>query len=132
MGVLKTSLARQTITLYNEFESKKDMYGGLERNKILLAIRCDRTRPGLNFDETKTASDMPSSSGRRLLIASDVAEEQVCRSFDVPGAFLRAPRNHNVMIVMGQPPRSTGKQQRPEMVCVLKQAMPGENVTNQL
>lgn len=79
------------------------MYGELERRKVRLAIRGDRMRPGLDFDETKTASHMSSQSGRRLIIAAGVAEDHFFRYFDVSGAYLRATRNPNLRVVMSQP-----------------------------
>lgn len=56
------------------FKAKPNMYGGLHRYKVRCAIRGDRMRPGIDFDETRTASYMPSQAGRRLLMAACVAE----------------------------------------------------------
>ena len=68
------------------YKAKTNQYGGLERHKARLAIRGDRMRPGIDFDETRTASHMPSQAGRRLLILAGVAEGHSFRSLDVPGA----------------------------------------------
>lgn len=55
------------------FKAKTSIYGELERHKVRLAIRGDRMCPGLDFDETRTVSHMPSQSGRGPLIAAGVA-----------------------------------------------------------
>lgn len=56
------------------YKAKTNQYGGLERHKSILAIPGDRMRPGIDFEETRTASHMPSQAGRRLLILAGVAE----------------------------------------------------------
>lgn len=113
------------------FKSKTNMYGGLERHKVRLAIRGDRMRPGYDFDETRTASHMPTHAGRRLLLLGAVTEGHEIRSLDIPGAYMRSPSNPNLRIVMKQPPRSDGQYKAPGKVCVLRRAMPGDKSANQ-
>lgn len=48
------------------FHSKTNQCGGLEKHKVRCAIRRDRMRPGLHFDETRTASHMTPQAGRRF------------------------------------------------------------------
>ena len=88
-------------------------------------------RPNIDFDETRTASHMPSQAGRRLLIAACVAEGHVLQSWDVPGAYLRAPNNPNLRVVMKQPPRADGTLKAPGKICVLQRAIPGDKSANQ-
>lgn len=107
------------------FKANTNMYGGLDRHKVRLAISGDRMRPGLDFDKTRTASHLPSQAGRSLLISVGVSEGHVFRSLDVSGAYMRAPRNPNLRIVMAQPPRSNGTKKAPAKVCVLRRATPG-------
>lgn len=57
-----------------EFPTKKGIFGGLERQNVRCAIRGDRVRSGLDFDEMHTASHMSSQSERRLLFAAAAAE----------------------------------------------------------
>ena len=52
------------------FKAKTYMYGGLERHKVRCAIRGDRMRAGVDFDDMRTASHMPLQAGRRLLMAA--------------------------------------------------------------
>lgn len=62
---------------------------------------------------------------------SGVAEGHSFRSLDVPGAYMRAPNDPNVRVVMAQPTRSDGTQLHPGKVCLLRRAMPGEKSANQ-
>jgi hypothetical protein len=55
------------------------MYGGLERRKARCAIRGDCMRPGVEFDEMRTASHLPSQSGRRFLLAVVAADGAAVR-----------------------------------------------------
>lgn len=41
---------------------KTNQFGGPEKHKVRLSIRGDRMRPGIDFDETRTQSHMPSQS----------------------------------------------------------------------
>lgn len=75
-------------------------------------------RPGVGFDEMRTASHLPSQAGRRLLIASCLDEEHVLQSCDIPGFYLRAPNNPNIRVVMKKQPRSNETQVAPGKVCV--------------
>ena len=75
------------------FRSKTNQYGGLEKHKVRCAIRGDRMRPGLDFDETRTASHMPSQAGRRLLLAAAAAEGYAVESWDIPGAYMNSPND---------------------------------------
>lgn len=89
-------------------------------------------RPGVDFDGRRTASShMPSHAGRRLLIASRVAEGHVLQSWDIPGAYLSAPNSPNLRVVMKQPPRSSGTHIAPGKVCVSRRTMPGDKSANQ-
>lgn len=100
------------------FRAKTNAYGGLERCKVRCAIRGDRMRPGVDFDEKRTASHMPSQAGRRLLLAAAAAKGHAVASYDVPGAYPRAPNDPNHMVTMVQPPRSDGTMAAPRKICV--------------
>ena len=88
-------------------------------------------RSGIDFDETRMASHMPSQARRRLLIMAGVAEGHSFRSPDVPGAYLRAPNDPNIRVVMSQPKRADGTYTAPGKLCLLRRAMPGEKPANQ-
>lgn len=117
MNIWKLFAVWQTHTVCNDFQGKKNMYEGLERHKNRCAIRGVRMRPGINFYETSTASCMPSQFGRRLLIAACaytlISEGPVIQSWDIFGAYLRAPNNPNLRVLMKQPPWSSGTQKAP-------------------
>lgn len=103
----------------------------MERHKARLAISGDKIRPGLDFDETRTASHMPSQAVRRLLLAAGVAKGHVFQSLKVPGAYMRAPNKPNIRIGIEQPPRSNGTKKAPGKVCVLRRAMAVDKSANQ-
>eukprot|EP00173_Palmaria_palmata_P004417 Plantae.Rhodophyta-Palmaria_palmata.ctg5955.p1 GENE.Plantae.Rhodophyta-Palmaria_palmata.ctg5955~~Plantae.Rhodophyta-Palmaria_palmata.ctg5955.p1 ORF type:complete len:296 (+),score=29.01 Plantae.Rhodophyta-Palmaria_palmata.ctg5955:187-1074(+) len=110
---------------------KTNQFEGSEKHKVRLSIREDRMRPGIDFDETRTQSHMPTQSGRRLLVLAGVAEGHSFRSLDVPGAFMRAPNEPNIRVVMAQPTRSNGTPLHSGKICLLRRAMPGEKSANQ-
>jgi hypothetical protein len=60
-------------------------------------------RPGVDFDEMRTASHMPSQSGRRFLLAEAAAEGAAVQSWDVPGVYMRAPADPRYRVTMQQP-----------------------------
>lgn len=55
-------------------------------------------RLGVDLDEIRTASHMPSQAGRRLIFASCVAEGHVMKPWDIPGSYLRAPNKPNIVV----------------------------------
>lgn len=113
------------------FKAKTYIYGGLKRHKVQCAIRGHRMRPGVDFDDARTASHGPYQAGRRLLIAACVAEGHVMQSWDIHGAYLREPNNPTLRIVMKQPPKPSESQIAPGKVCALRRAMPGDKSANQ-
>jgi Reverse transcriptase (RNA-dependent DNA polymerase) len=113
-------------------KAKTNMYGGLERRKARCSIRGDRMRPGIDFDEMRTASHMPSQSERRFLLAVAAAEGAVVQSWDVPGAYMRAPADPRYRVTMRQPPSFDGTLAAPCKVCVIRRAMPGAPDANAL
>lgn len=88
------------------FKAETNFYEGFEKHKITSAIRSDRMRKGLDFDESRTASRMPSQSERRLLLAAAAAQRYVLQSWDIPGAFMRAPNDPRIKVTMIQPLRA--------------------------
>lgn len=112
------------------FKAKTNVYGGLERCKVRCAIRGDRMRPGLDFDETRTASHMPSQAGRRLLLSAAAAQDHSIASCDVPGAYMRAPNDPKYRVTMQQPPRADGSMTAPGKICVMRRAMQGDPAAN--
>lgn len=112
------------------FRTKTNLFGGLERHKVRCAIRGDRMQPGIDFDGTRTASHMPSQADRRLLLAAAAAQGYAVASWDVPGAYMRAPNDPRFRVTMKQPPRSDGTLAAPGMVCVMRRAMQGDPAAN--
>lgn len=90
------------------FRSKTNQYGGLEKHKVKSAIRGDRMRPGLDFDETRTASHIPSHAGRLMLLKSSGAQGYVVESCVVPGAYMNAPNYPRFRVKMKHLPMTNG------------------------
>jgi hypothetical protein len=77
-------------------------------------------RPGVDFDGMRTASHMPSQSGRRLLPAVAAAEGSAVQSWDIPGAYMRAPADPWYRVTMQKPPNFDGTLAAPGKVCVIR------------
>jgi hypothetical protein len=107
------------------YRAKTNQYGGLERRKARIALAGNRLRPGVDFDQRRTASHMPSQAGRRFLYAVAAAEGAAVHSWDVPGAYMRAPSDPRYRVTMRQPPNFDGSYAAPGKVCLLRRAMPG-------
>ena len=88
-------------------------------------------KPDMQFDQTRTASHMPSQAARRILLAAAVSDEHVIQSYDIPGAFMRAPNDPNIRVTMTQPPRADGTFKEPGKICVMRRAMQGDPAANQ-
>jgi hypothetical protein len=89
-------------------------------------------QPGVDFDEMRTASHMPSQSGRRFLLAVAAAEGAAAQSWDVLGAHMRAPADPWYRVTMQQQPNFDGTLAAPGKVCVIRRAMPGASDANAL
>lgn len=74
----------RTLPYIMTFRPKTNQYGGLKKHKVRCAIRGHRMRPGLDFDEKRTDSHMPSQAVRRLFLAAAAAEGYAVKSWDVP------------------------------------------------
>jgi Reverse transcriptase (RNA-dependent DNA polymerase) len=114
------------------YKARTNMFGGLERRKARCAIRGDRMRSGVDFDEMRTASHMPSQGGRRFLLAVAAAEGSAVQSWDVPGAYMRAPADPRYRVTRQQPPNFDGTLAAPGKVCVIRRALPGAPDANAL
>jgi hypothetical protein len=99
------------------YKAKTNTCGGLEHSKARCAIRGDRMRPGVDFDEMRNASHMTSKSGRRFLLAVAAAEGAAVKSWDVPGAYMRAPADPRYRVTMQQLPKVDGTLAAPGKVC---------------
>lgn len=108
------------------FKSKTSQYGVLEKHKVKCKIRGDRMRPGLDFDEARTASHMPSQAGRRLHLNAAAAQGYVVESWVVPGVYMNAPNDPRFRVTMRQPPMADVSYNEPGKVCLLRRAMPGD------
>lgn len=73
------------------YKTKANLYCELER--IRCAIRGDRMTPNIHFDGARSVSHMPSQAGRRLLVAAVAAEGYEIQSWDLPGAYMKAPND---------------------------------------
>lgn len=87
-------------------------------------------RPGVDFDETRTAFHMPSKARRQLLLSSAAAKGYVVKSWDVPGVYMNAPSDPMFRITMKQPPMADGSYKEPGKICVLRRAIPGDPTKN--
>lgn len=113
------------------FKAKTNQFGEIEKFKVRCAIRGDKMRPGKDFDETRTASNMPSQTARRLLIAGAVSDGHDVQFWDVTGAYMRASNNSNLRVTMVQLPRSDGTYKEPGKLCVMRRAMQGDPSANE-
>lgn len=73
---------------------------------------------------------MPSQAGLRMLLAAAAAESNAVASWDMPGAYMRAPNDPHFRLAMHQPPRADGTLSAPGKVCVRRRAMPGDPSAN--
>lgn len=108
------------IPYHISYKAKINQYGCLEKHKARLAMRGDRMRPGVDFEETRTTYQMPSQAGRCLLILAGVAEGHSFQSLDIYGAYMKSPNDPNLRVLMAQPKRSDGTCEKPEKVCFLR------------
>lgn len=109
-----------------DLKEKTNLYGGLERCKVRWVIRGDRTRKGHDFDETRTATHMPSQAGRRVLLAGAVANKQFIEIWDVLGAYMRSPGDPIFRMDMKQPPRPDVSFKAPGKIYLMRKAMQGK------
>jgi Reverse transcriptase (RNA-dependent DNA polymerase) len=90
------------------YELKTNTSEELERHKARCAIRGDRMRPGVDFDEMRTASRMPSQNGGRFLLAVAAVEGAAVQSWDVSGTYLLASADPRYRVTMQQQPKFDG------------------------
>jgi hypothetical protein len=106
------------------YKAKTNMYGGLERRKARYAVRGDGIPPGVDFDEMRTTSYLPSQSERRFLLAVAAAEGAAVQSWDVPGAYMRALADPRYRVTMQQSPNFDGTLAAPGKDSVIRRVMP--------
>jgi hypothetical protein len=75
---------------------------------------------------------MPSQAGRRLLLAWAASEGYSLQTWDVPGAYMRAPSDPNRRQTMHAPPEFDGRPSAPGKVAVMRRAMQGATDANAL
>jgi hypothetical protein len=114
------------------YKTKTNTYGGLESRKTRCAIRGDRMRPDVDFDEMRTAFHMPSQSGRRFMLAVAATESAAVQSWDIPGVYMRALADPRYRVTTQQPLNFDGTLAAPGKVCVIRRAMPGAPDANSL
>lgn len=90
------------------YKAKTNKCGGVDRHKARCAIRGDIMKPRQHFDQTRTASHMPSQAARRLLLSAAVSKGPVVQSYDIPGSYMRAQNDPNIRITMTLTPLSDG------------------------
>ncbi len=73
----------------------------------------------------RTAAQTPSHTARRLLYAEAARNREYIRSFDVPGAYLRAPTDPRYRVVMKQPRRADGTLTAPGNLVLILRAQQG-------
>lgn len=112
------------------FKAKNNIYRGLEKHKMGCAIRGNRMKKRMDFDKTRTASQIPSQSGRKQLIASAAAQGYEVQSWDIPGAFIRAPSDPRFRVIMTQPPLANGTYKETGKIYVIRRAMKGDPASN--
>lgn len=86
-------------------------------------------RTGLDFDEKRFASHMPSQAGQRLLLAVAAADGYIVESWDVLGAYMSVPNDQRFRVTMRRPPRADGTFKKPGIICVFRRAMQGDPAT---
>lgn len=113
-------------------KTKTDQDGNIQKYKARIAIRGDRMRPGIDFDQTATSAHMPSHAARRILLAVAAHQNASIQSWDVPGAYMRAPADPMRRQTMHPPPAFDGTPTAPGQVCVMDKAMQGGPDANAL
>lgn len=112
------------------FKAKTSMYGGLEKCKVISAIRGDQMTPGLEFGAARTESRITSRAARLLLLASESSQGYAVQSWNVPGAYMRAPNDPLFRLTMIRTPRADGMQKAPGMICLMRRAMQSDPAAN--
>jgi Reverse transcriptase (RNA-dependent DNA polymerase) len=107
------------------YKVKHDANGGYVKHKARCAIRGDLMEAGTEYDPLRTSSHTPSHTARRTLLAAAAAASHVVESWDVPGAFPRAPTDQRYRQTMKPPVYSDGTTHAPGRVCVMQRAMQG-------
>lgn len=107
------------------FKLKPTAQGRPGIRKARLSVRGDLMTPDREFNSTATSSHAPSHAGRRLMLASAAAMGYSVQSWDVPGAYPRAPSDPDYRQTMHQPSLFDGTFIAPGKICLIKRAMPG-------
>lgn len=107
------------------YKVKTDEQGDPERLKAGCAIRGDQMRAGVEYNPQGTASHTASHPARRLIVAAAAAKGHAMQSWDVPGAYPRAPCDPAHRQTMHQPPCFDGTYAAPGKICVIRRAMQG-------
>jgi hypothetical protein len=105
------------------FKTKRNEFGGIDKFKARIALRGDRLVPDRDYGPAATAAHMPSQAGRRLLLAWASSEGYSLQTWDVPGAYVRAPSDPNRRPTMHAPPEFDGRPFAPGKVAVMRRAM---------
>jgi hypothetical protein len=84
--------------------------------------------PGLEFDLARTSAHTPYPAAKRLLLAASAAAAaagHAIQSWDVPGAYPRAPADPNYRQTMQQLPNSDGSLRKPGHIAIMQKANQG-------
>eukprot|EP00171_Calliarthron_tuberculosum_P005367 IDg5367t1 len=112
------------------YKSKTNENGQLEMRKARCAVRGDLMRSGFDYNVDHISSHSPSPTAIRILLAEAAYNDHYLEAWDVPGAYMRAPRVvHNEpepRQTMSTPPWSSGAPtMQADQVAVADKAVPG-------
>jgi Reverse transcriptase (RNA-dependent DNA polymerase) len=107
------------------YTAKTDAVGALEKRSARCAVRGDRYKPNVHYDPMRTAAQTPSHTAQRLFYAAAAVSHEYIESYDVPGAYPRAPNDPKFRVVMRQPPRADGSLTHPGCNVLLSKAAQG-------
>lgn len=106
-------------------KAKTNQYSRLDKRKVRLEIRGDRTRPGTYSNGDETAAHRPSKAICRFLIAVAVVERHAIVTSDVPGVFMRAKCEPAYRQTMHQTPQWNDTYAAPRKIRVIQRAFNG-------
>ena len=95
------------------FRRKTDGDGNVTSHSVRYAARGDLMTPYVHFDPAHTSAQTPSHTAHRLMYAEAARRNEVLESYDVPGAYARAPADPRFKVRLHQPRRADGTYTKP-------------------
>lgn len=90
------------------FRRKTDGEGNIISHSVRYAARGDLMQPNVHYDPAQTSAQTPSHAAHRMLYAEAARRREFMESYDVPGAYARAPADPRYKVRLHQPRRADG------------------------